>query len=389
MRKASLGVSAALLLAVIGTACFAIWRMESSLKTIRRQVDTAGNLPFDLLQPNHLTPIFEPVAPPDTFTTGIAYQGKLYLAGPGGLATYAHPNDPPTWQRTGQTLPPAPIVALSTARLHGSTTPSLLAATQGEGLLIFQPDGTYHQLRPRDPASRDITAILPLASGDILLGTRRAGLLIYDGTTLKLFQPAFANVPITALAGDESDIWVGTRTQGLLHWHAGQLDTIDQASGLPDQQVNDITIGPAGVFAATPLGIAQITDGHLTRVLGKGLFARSVAIENDTLLVATLDQGLHEIPLKDHAPSHSIPSNDNQPISHFFAVDGALLAVKNDNLLRHERSGTWQQVLSSPPQSLADRNIAALNFSPDGRLWIGYFDRGLDVLNLSTNKPST
>jgi ligand-binding sensor domain-containing protein len=43
-------------------------------------------------------------------------------------------------------------------------------------------------------------------------------------------------------------------------------------------------------------------------------------------------------------------------------------------------------VLSAPPQKLTSGNIAALSFAPDGRLWIGSFDRGVDVLDLQTNR---
>jgi ligand-binding sensor domain-containing protein len=43
-------------------------------------------------------------------------------------------------------------------------------------------------------------------------------------------------------------------------------------------------------------------------------------------------------------------------------------------------------VLAAPPQMVADSNVSALGFSPDGRLWIGYFDRGLDVLDVASGR---
>ena len=38
---------------------------------------------------------------------------------------------------------------------------------------------------------------------------------------------------------------------------------------------------------------------------------------------------------------------------------------------------------------LADRNIAALKMDSSGRLWIGYFDRGLQILDSGGGRGET
>jgi len=95
MRKVAVGVSAVLLLAVLGAACFSIFHLNSSLKTIRQQVGTEGNLPFTLLPLQTVRTAFEPVAASNRYTTGAAFNGKLYLAGPGGLSIYNQPGSQP------------------------------------------------------------------------------------------------------------------------------------------------------------------------------------------------------------------------------------------------------------------------------------------------------
>ena len=45
-----------------------------------------------------------------------------------------------------------------------------------------------------------------------------------------------------------------------------------------------------------------------------------------------------------------------------------------------QKSGEFQKVLDTPGAVLADGNIAALDVDRGGRLWVGYFDRGLDIL---------
>ena len=397
MRKVVAGAAAALLLAGISTTCVVIYRIHHSLNALRRQVADEGNLAFTLTRlPVAANTGFEPLAPANSFTTGAGFAGKLYLAGPGGIAIYnnsdSQPLGDPHWLRTGPDLPPAPIVQLRTARLRGPVVPLLLAATQGQGLLLISPDQPIQQLLPADPALRDITAILPLDSGDLLLGTRRAGLLLYNGTTLRQFSPTLGQLPITALAGSESDLWIGTRTRGAFHWHAGQLDAIDN---LPDLQIEDIAISPQGVFAATPLGVAQLTDAHLARVLAPGLFAHALALDGPTRLIATLDEGVHAGPLNTHTSTNVSSRSERTaverpaapaapPVTHFFRSGATLFAIASASLRRHDSAGAWHTVLSAPPQPLTDNDIAALSFAPDGHLWIGTFDRGIDVLDLAT-----
>ena len=395
MRKATLVIFSALLILVLGGACFAFLRINSTLREARQRVDKEGNFAFDLLTLDSSSQStktgFEPLPSPNDAVTGAAFGGRIYLAGPGGLAGYGSlaAGAQPTLLRTGLDLPPAPITALATGRLHGETSVYLIAATHGEGLLFFTEDTTkpVRQLRPADATARDITAILPLASGDLLIGTRRAGLLIYNGKTLRLFRSDFAGIPVTAIAGDEGDFWVGTRTKGVLHWHAGQLDAFDQNSGLPDPEVEDVAIGTAGVFVGTPLGVAEFKNGRPARVLAQGLFAHSLALDGSTLVIATIDEGLREIDLKPHQSQRESLESEGLNHAHLFAVDGALLAVGDGRVLRHGRggvSGDWQTVLAPSQRSLSDRNVTSLNFAPDGRLWIGYFDRGVDVLDVQS-----
>jgi ligand-binding sensor domain-containing protein len=48
----------------------------------------------------------------------------------------------------------------------------------------------------------------------------------------------------------------------------------------------------------------------------------------------------------------------------------------------------WQQVLRPGPAILSDRNISALAADKSGRLWIGYFDRGLDLLDADSGRAT-
>jgi hypothetical protein len=382
MRK----VAVASLALLLGGGLVGIALVQRSVKQIVSKVASEGRLDFTLnTVSNTDNPGFEALAPPARYTAGAVFQGKLYLGGPGGLAEFSSLDARPRRLRPGLELPPAEIIAIATGAIRGESRPSLILATDGEGILFYDGN-TVRQLLSKDLAVRDATAILPLSSGDLLIGTRRAGLLLYNGKTLAPFQSNLTNISVTALAGDEGDVWIGTRNQGLLHWHAGQLDSFDTATGLPDQEVESIAIGSSNVYVGTPLGVAAFNSGRFDRVLAPGFFAHALATDGITLTIASIDQGIREIALTDHHAAHAASEDSLQADSFFSAGDGdkdGLLAVTHSGLIRRERSGEWRPVFTAEPSPLADSNVAALNFAPDGRLWIGYFDHGLDILTLS------
>jgi len=406
MRKATGIVSAAALGVVAAGGCLAFLHMRSAWKEAEQQVQAEGKLGFELTPWHAQNAGFVALATPNHFVAGVtAADGKTYLAGPGGVAIYnagigngASPelHAQARVLQTGMELPAAPVVALAVGRLRGASNEQVFAATRGKGVLILNEDAgdgvEVEQLQPELEAERDVTAVLPLATGDLLIGTQSAGLLIFDGKTLRVFNPAMAKADVTALAADGSGFWVGTRTTGVMHWHAGQTDAFDASSGLPDAQVDDIAVTDDGVFVATPLGVAEFAGGKPQRVLAKGVFARAVAEERGKLLIATMDQGVVEVELAAETRSGhaALRQNAGDGIVGFVArsSEDSLLGIGAAGLERYEGDSAWRTVAATPANALADRNVSALHFAADGRLWVGYFDRGLDVLDVASGRAS-
>ena len=71
---------------------------------------------------------------------------------------------------------------------------------------------------------------------------------------------------------------------------------------------------------------------------------------------------------------------------------GTLYAITQGGVSRQQESGGWSQLaiqaaaLKGQAGALTDGNISALAFDPDGRLWVGYFDRGMDVLSAQAER---
>jgi ligand-binding sensor domain-containing protein len=341
---------------------------------------------------------FDWIAPPAVFSSGAVYNGRLYLAGPSGLFEYSNRGDLLHIYRAGQELPAATLGAMTTATLSDAHQPELLIATAGAGVLAF--DGTHFRQilalgnGANSEAANTITAMLPLASGRLLLGTAKLGVLVYDGRRIQPFHQSLKNLYVTALTGSEAEIWIGTLNNGVYHWQGGEAK---QIAGLPDPHVNAITEAQVAAYVATPVGIAEIAGDKIARIIGPGIFAQTIAIDGNrlavgtSLAVGTLDQGLIELPAGpaqsrlQHNGAIAMPGSDSElnpgTVEQIFEAEGSTYAVAQSGLFQRNNGEGWRKVIAPQPAMLTDRNISALAVDDQGRLWVGYFDRGLDIVS--------
>ena len=365
----------------------AFWKANNAITESSAAVANESQLGFTDARLNRPIPAgVEALNTPTAYRDAASYQGKLYLCGPTGLFSFNADGSSAASYRTGIELPPAPLVRMATGLASDSAQPELWIATAGEGLLAFDGRG-FRQIRPRDAASRTVTSVLPLSTGQILIGTEKKGVLVFDGKNLTPFHTALSNFHVTALSGSDADVWVGSLDQGALHWHAGRVDKFAE---LPDPQVLSITTGGDSAFVGTALGVSEFKNGRFERERLRGVFSRSLLVHGSQLSVGTMEQGVVEIPLEAKRPRPIAPSADplTGEITRLLQFDGRVYALAEDGLYAINDRGAWKPVLHRPPAVLTDRNISALSLDRAGRLWVGYFDRGLDVLESNLQKAA-
>ncbi|MBV8818031.1 MAG: hypothetical protein JO022_06715 [Acidobacteriaceae bacterium] len=254
----------------------------------------------------------------------------------------------------------------------------LWIATHGAGLLNL--DGrVFEQMRPDDAIARSLTAVLPLSTGGVVVGTEKAGALIWDGHSLRPLHGSLSGLHVSALAGSETDLWVGTIDRGLLHWHAGQLDHFTEADGLPDSRVLSLAVTSDGsaAYAGTAVGVAEFRNGRFTRTVADGVFANSLLLRRNTLAIGTFEEGVVELPLQAKQQRLRMRSEASAfgPVHKLLEIDDRLIVLAEDGLYANAR-----RLFEVPGARLTDRNISALAVDRTGKLWVGYFDRGVDVI---------
>jgi ligand-binding sensor domain-containing protein len=379
----------------------AVWLAQGVLREARVNTAAESSLRFTSrpLDPSLPTGL-EFVGAPAVFSDAQVFEGRLFIAGPSGLAEYEN-GALITRYRVGAELPPAPITALAVGLAGDSRAPELWIGTAGEGLVAF--DGrVFRQIRAEDARFRKITALAVSETGRILIGTEKSGVLVYDGHELKPFHSSLAGAQVTALAGDDADLWVGTIDRGLLHWKAGALESmIDE---LPDKRVLSLAKSSENddeaIYAGTGLGVAEIRDGKVARTLAPGYFAQSLLVADGKLWIGTLEEGMVSIPVRGSFGNHPARSAQSRAsvcgecsIRKIFRVDGEVYALAEDSLWRGTealiRRNDDAEYAGSGNAILADRNIAALSMDASGRLWIGFFDHGLQILHAADERSGS
>jgi ligand-binding sensor domain-containing protein len=321
---------------------------------------------------------------PAVFLDAQIFHEHLFIAGPTGLDEFDGAGGRVARYRVGAELPAAPITCLAVGVAGDSRGPELWMGTAGEGLIAFDGRG-FRQIRAEDARFRKITAVLALETGRIVAGTEKAGVVVYDGRELRPLHASLEDAHVTALAGTDASLWVGTIDRGLLHLNAGALETIDDA--LPDRQVLSLAMDGDAVYAGTAMGVAEILGGKFTRVIAPGYFAQALAAEGGKLWVGTLDEGMVEISRdsrQDRLPHLAQRICDGCSVRRVLRIDGETYALASDSLWRGA-----EQAIKREDALLNDRNIAALKMDSSGRLWIGYFDRGLQILDAGGGRGET
>ncbi len=389
-RKLAFALAAAVVILGVFIG-LAFWSARRALHRASLEVEAEQNIAFTTRRLDQTIPGgVESVNAAAAFHDAAFFHDRLYICGPTGLWEYAPDGKLLARYRVGLELPSAPLAGLAVGMAADATDSELYVATSGTGLLAFG-DKAIRQLLPEKEIYRDLTAVLPLSNGRLLLGTEKNGVLVYDGKRLSPFHPLLSSAHVTALAGDAASFWVGTISQGVLHAHAGQVDRFGEAQGVPDPRVLSIAVDGDRAFVGTPMGVAEFRDGRFTRVLASGFFANSLLVHGQSLLVGTLDEGAIEVPLDSHAGrSPHAPTLELPGAVRRLVAEGQRVYALTDNgfYTLRARGADWREVIVNEASLLTDGDISALGVDGAGRLWAGYFDRGLDILDADFQRVS-
>lgn len=241
-----------------------------------------------------------------------------------------------------------------------------------DGRLLSYDGKSLHEYR----FERSLQRIqdLSVMNGKLYIAASR--LLSYDGNAFHLEAEGALFTTAAELNGTG---YFGTFAHGLVVKREGSQLRYGLKDGLPSQRVVSVQNFEGRLLVATDLGLAELESGRFRMLLrmpglssfqlrdGKGYVTKDTGdlFEFDPVNPASLV-----------AVTRRWPRVGSCRLKE---VDGHLFLLTDRGVWATERGGVNFRRLELEQPELSDNGVSSLAVDARGRLWIGYFSRGIDV----------
>jgi ligand-binding sensor domain-containing protein len=212
---------------------------------------------------------------------------------------------------------------------------------------------------------------------------------------------------VTALLDLDSRLYIGTQDRGLYVWREAHIDHIDTNAGLPSPHVTALEALPSSfeesgvVAAATDFGVVAISEDNEVRSISDQPNVSSLAVSGGRVWAGLFTGGLLDIGNKLAAdkparpgPGASLAEATGLPRSspaRVAAYDGRLWALTREGAFARDESSdgpAFDRVAGSlvGESVVTAGHITGLAVDGMNRLWVGYFDRGIDTIAPETSE---
>lgn len=325
------------------------------------------------------------------------FDGARYLATSGGLVAVDDEGAVALRYTTLEGLPENDLTALAVFRDR------LFIGTASSGLVAF--DGNEFKLyRFVRPAASRISVLVPTDS-ELLIGTFDGGLLEFDGERFSRRVSSASGADfgrVTALLPIDSRLYVGTHDRGLYIWREARIERLDTAEGLPSPRVTGLSPIPGRhrslglVAVATDFGVIGLGDSNEVKRLSPRPNVTSLAASGDHVWAGLFTGGMVDLTAdlqSRDSPGGSAVNSSTMVTPGLDKSLSTVVTVSEDALwaltLRgaYLRSGTSSRLAfeavggtSAGTRLLTGRHITGMAVDGSGRLWVGYFDDGMDLI---------
>jgi ligand-binding sensor domain-containing protein len=334
--------------------------------------------------------------------------GTRYLATSGGLVQLDPGGGVKRRYTTFDGLPDNDLTAL--AVFQGR----LFLGTAAYGLVAF--DGTaftgYSFVKPKAGAVRALAA----TESRLLIGTLDGGVFEYDGERFsrRLNSATGADFKqVTAVLPVGARVYIGTQDLGLYISQEDRIEHIGVSDGLPSPHVTGIAAldgalsGIGEIAVATDFGVVGLTEANQIKPISSTPNITSLAVSGGHLWAGLFTGGVADLHAGD---SVRADGRISRPVRNEFGAsvrdgvglpgstpavvctgEGKLWVLTGEGAFSRDDGApgpSFQAVAASLGSGaiLTSGHITSLAVDSRGRLWVGYFDRGIDILALETNE---
>ena len=329
-----------------------------------------------------------------------SFAGVRYLATSGGLIALDEGGKVKRRFTTLDGLPENDLTALAVFRER------LFAGTSSAGLVAF--DGqSFSGYRFTKPRATHVSVLVSTES-ELLIGTLDGGLFEYNGERFsRRFNSATGAdfIRVTALLPFETRLYIGTQDSGLYIWREAHIEHITTDEGLASPHVTGLAVLPpsfsekGAVGVATDFGVAALNDANRIKLFSNRPNVTSLAVSGGHLWAGLFSGGIVDLSASDAGQTDSENRSSRSeavglPASAPATVcpsKGRLWVLTPEGAFAREERATRPAFESVAGALAGERvltagHITALASDGAGRLWVGYFDRGLDLIAPETSQ---
>jgi ligand-binding sensor domain-containing protein len=311
------------------------------------------------------------------------FAGHQYAATAGGLVVLDDRGRVTARYTTLDGLPSNDLTALTTFKEQ------LYIGTVHGGLLSY--DGrAFTQYRFLQPKAHYVTSLMA-EDNRLFVGTFDNGLFEYDGHQFRHILSS-GSPQVTSIFTRHPEIYVGTFAQGLFVWRDGRWSQFTKKDGLPSDRITAVLEHEDRILVSTDMGVVQIVQSVITPFAPISNIATLVRFR-EKIYAGLVTGQVVQLPESSGRPIPQVP------LSPFMLPDNAANSALVDGVDRlwmctsrgiyYTLSPGMEPVKrfdqTTAGFQLSAAHISALAMDWRGRLWIGYFDRGMDIV--APNEP--
>jgi ligand-binding sensor domain-containing protein len=272
----------------------------------------------------------------------------------------------------------------------------LFIGTATSGMMSFDGN-SFTGYRFVKPKATRVSAMLATET-ELLIGTLDGGLFEYDGKKFvrRLNSATGADFSrVTALLANNSRIYIGTQDKGVYLWREAQFQHFAESEGLPSQRVTGLAVMPKenAIAIATDFGVVALNEANEIKEISKQPNITSLAASGGRLWAGLFSGGIVEINNDATSNVQTVASSGQKATdsglpktisTNVYAADGKLFALTTEGAFeRDERAASLAFAAVSNAitndHTLTNAHITSLAMDDSANIWIGFFDRGVDI----------
>jgi ligand-binding sensor domain-containing protein len=326
--------------------------------------------------------------------------GTRYLATSGGLVALDEGGAVKRRYTTFDGLSDNDLTALAVFRDR------LYIGTASNGLMAFDGNAFtgYRFVKPK--ATR--VSAMAATESELLIGTLDGGLFEFDGQRFtRRFNSALGAdfTRVTALLPVGPRLYVGTQDGGLYVWREGHVEHLTTGEGLPSPRVTGLAALPASdspygaVAVATDFGVVGLNDANQIKVITNRPNVTSITMSGGRLFAGLFGGGVLDVSAERTRANagdartglSETPGLPSSAATLVAADEGGLWALTREGAFVRDTKASGPAFEPVAASLISERivtgdHITSVALDGANHLWVGYFDRGIDVISPETSE---